>query len=78
MTWLLTLLSIIGVILNIKKHHSSYIVWIFTNAIWSIIDFSVGLPAQGFLFLIYFFLSIWGLIEWTRNTRKTDTAIEKD
>ena len=74
MTWALTFLSITGIVLNIKKFRASYVIWICTNAGWAIIDFSKGIHAQGALFVIYFFLSIWGLIEWTRSARKTGTA----
>jgi nicotinamide riboside transporter PnuC len=73
-TWALTILSIAGVTLNIKKHRASYIIWICTNFCWAIVDFSSGLPAQGALFTVYFFLSIWGLIEWTRSARNTSTG----
>lgn len=67
MTWALTLLSLIGVILNIKKQKSCFLIWGFTNAAWAVIDFSAGLPAQGVLFALYFVLAVWGLIEWRRN-----------
>ena len=67
-TWLLTILSIIGVILNIKRKKVCFIIWAFTNASWAIIDFIKDIPAQGVLFTIYFILAIWGIIEW-RNTK---------
>lgn len=62
--WLLTALSLIGVVLNIKKRREGFICWIFTNAAWAIIDFQAGIPAQGALFTVYFVLAVWGLIEW--------------
>ena len=65
--WFLTALSLIGVVLNIKKKKLCFIVWGFTNAAWAIIDFWADLPAQGVLFTIYFLLAIWGLIEWRRS-----------
>ena len=67
-TWLLTILSIIGVILNIKRKKVCFIIWAFTNASWAVIDFIKGIPAQGVLFTVYFILAIWGIIEW-RNTK---------
>lgn len=62
--WILTALSLIGVVLNIKKQKSCFIIWAGTNASWAAIDFNAGLNAQAALFAIYFCLAIWGLIEW--------------
>lgn len=67
MLYLLTILSIIGVILNIKKKKVCFVIWTFTNFSWSIIDFKAGLPSQGILFLVYCGLAIWGIIEWRKE-----------
>jgi nicotinamide riboside transporter PnuC len=64
MIWLLTALSLLGVVLNIKKNRWCFVLWAVTNFTWAVIDFQAGIPAQGVLFTVYFFLSIWGLIEW--------------
>lgn len=64
MMWLLTGLSLVGVILNIKKKRSCFVVWGFTNAAWAMIDLYVGLYAQAALFAIYFLLAIWGFMVW--------------
>ena len=69
MTWILTALSLLGVVLNIKKQKSCFLIWGVTNAAWAIIDFRAGIPAQGLLFTVYFGLAIWGLIEWRRHER---------
>ena len=42
-------------------------IWTFTNAAWCIVDFSKGIYPQSVLFFIYFILSIWGIIEWTKR-----------
>ena len=62
--WLLTAASLVGVILNIKKQKSCFIVWGVTNASWAVIDYNAGLTAQAALFAVYFVLAVWGLIEW--------------
>lgn len=64
MTWILTVLSLIGVILNIRKNHNCFYIWAVTNATWAFIDFSANIPAQGVLFTIYFLLALWGIWEW--------------
>lgn len=66
-TWGLTLFSIIGVILNIKKKKSCFYIWAGTNFSWMVVDYLYGFYAQAFLFLIYFGLAIWGIIAWRRN-----------
>lgn len=63
-TWLVTLASLIGVVANIKKKQWCFFLWAFTNAAWCIVDFSKGLIPQAFLFLVYFFLALWGIYEW--------------
>lgn len=62
--WLLTGLSLVGVVLNIKRKKSCFIIWSFTNAAWALIDLYVGLYAQAALFAIYFVLAIWGFMVW--------------
>lgn len=67
MTWILVVASLIGVVLNIKKNKFCFVIWLFTNFAWAIIDFYKNIPAQGVLFLIYAGLAIWGLVEWRRK-----------
>jgi len=67
MIWTITILSIIGTVLNIKKRPECFAIWAVTNAAWAIIDFSRGLPEQGVLFSVYFCLAVWGLVEWCRR-----------
>ena len=63
-TWAITVASLIGVVANIKKKRWCFGVWLVTNALWAIVDFANGLPAQGWLFVVYTGLAIWGLREW--------------
>lgn len=64
LTWLLTILSVYGVVLNIQHNRKCFYVWTFTNASWAVVDFSVGLYAQGTLFVIYTGLAVWGILKW--------------
>ena len=66
LTWLLTVLSILGVVLNIRKSRASFAIWMVTNASWAAIDFNAGIPAQAVLFGIYFALSAYGYWSWGR------------
>lgn len=72
MLWLLTILSIIGVILNLKKKRSGFLFWIATNGAWAIVNFAKGIPEQGVLFTVYLVLAIWGYLEWGKNAKITN------
>jgi len=64
MTWLLTILSLIGVVLNIHKRKECFLLWGVTNFCWAWHNFSIGEMAQGTLFSCYFLLAIWGIWKW--------------
>ena len=64
--WVLAGLSIFGVVLNVHKDPAGFLVWMFTNACWAVIDLRKRLYAQSFLFVVYFFLALWGWISWAR------------
>jgi hypothetical protein len=64
MSWIFTVLSLIGVVLNIYKNKYCFVIWTLTNGFWCIYDYHNGLYSQSLLFLIYFILAIWGLIKW--------------
>lgn len=65
--WIVTGASIIGTILNIKKQRICFIIWLFTNSLWMIYDYSVGSYAQSALFMVYVGLAVWGITEWRKS-----------
>jgi len=67
MIWMLTGLSLIGIWLNIKKKRFCFVVWTISNTVWCVIDFKVGLPEQGWLFVVYTGLSIYGWFAWGKD-----------
>lgn len=64
LTWLLTILSLIGVVLNTHQDRRCFYIWIVTNSCWAIVDFSKGIYAQATMFVLYLGLSVWGLYKW--------------
>jgi nicotinamide riboside transporter PnuC len=62
--WSLAVLSLIGVVLNIKRRRECFYIWVFTNAAWTLVDAWHGIWSQATLQLIYFGLAVWGVIEW--------------
>ena len=62
--WIVTAVSIIATIANIKKLKWCFAVWLCTNAIWAMYDYSIGAYAQSALFCVYVALAVWGIYEW--------------
>ena len=67
MMWPITVLSLVGVVLNIYKRKECFVVWAITNAAWCIYDLSIGAYAQSVLFAVYFLLALWGLTKWHKG-----------
>lgn len=67
MEWIITALSITGVILNTLKNKWCFAIWLVTNFAWMMINFYHKMYAQSFLFFVYFILAIWGLYNWSRK-----------
>lgn len=68
-TWLLTALSMIGVVLNARKKVSGFYFWGITNICWMIINADQGQHAQAVLFGFYTVMSLYGMWAWCRDGR---------
>lgn len=66
-TWVLACISLVGVVLNIYKMRTCFIIWAFTNFSWMLYDFYIEEYAQSALFLTYFILAIWGMMKWSEE-----------
>lgn len=62
--WVITVLSLCGVVLNIHKHKECFYIWAFTNGVWCVYDWNIGAKEQSVLFAVYFVLALWGIIKW--------------
>jgi len=69
--WCIVALSLIGVVLNIRKRRECFYIWGFTNLAWTAIDLWHGIYSQAFLQAIYFGLAIWGIIAWRHDTKRS-------
>lgn len=63
-TWVITGLSVIGVILNAQKKISGFYFWMVANFSWVIIDLHKGVYAQAALFGFYFIMCFYGVYAW--------------
>lgn len=77
LTAVLTIASLVGVVLNIKKNHYCFYIWLVTNASWAVIDFYKNIPMQGILFTIYTSLAIYGIYEWKFKDENNKTLISR-
>ena len=64
--WSVALLSLVGVVLNIRRHRACFLCWLVTNASWSIVDAIHGIYPQALLQLVYVGLSAWGWTKWKK------------
>lgn len=68
-TWIFSIISLLGTILNSNMNKYGNFIWIFTNMFWLIYDFSIGAYAQSLLYFIYFLLAIYGFIKWSMKEK---------
>jgi nicotinamide riboside transporter PnuC len=65
--WVVTGMSVISTVLNIYKKQVCFIIWLITNSLWCVYDFSIQNYAQAGLFLVYVGLAIWGIWKWRKK-----------
>ena len=62
--WLVTILSLYGNVLNVKKNKFGFIVWIGANLAWLAYDIWSGLYSRAALDIVQTAFCVWGIIEW--------------
>jgi len=67
MGWILTILSIIGLILCVYKKKIGFALGSVANLILSITNFNYEIYSQAFLFLAYFIITSWGWVKWGKK-----------
>jgi nicotinamide riboside transporter PnuC len=58
------LLAVSGVMLNNRKHRSSFLCWIFSNIIWGVVNWTHGLQVEALQNAIFLYLALDGLYRW--------------
>ena len=64
LAWVFSFFCVIGSICNVQKLWYSFLIWSVCNVYFIIHNFMRKEYAQGTLFIVYFILSVWGLISW--------------
>lgn len=66
-SWLFTVLSLVGNIFVIKKNKWGQVIWAISNVGWIWYNFSIKEYAAVVLFTAYFILCLWGIYEWSKK-----------
>lgn len=65
--WTITVLSLVGTALNVKKRISCFYLWTIVNIAWVFVDIHQGLWARSVLDGVHLAFAIWGIWDWTKN-----------
>ena len=68
-SWFVMIAAMIGCILNVQRKKSSLVIWTFTNFFWVVYDFTIEAYAQSILFFICAIISIWGIVQWSKEDK---------
>jgi len=64
--WIVTIVSIIGTVLNCRKDSRCFYLWIPANGILVGMNVITGNYPMALLFAVYFGLAIYGLVQWKK------------
>lgn len=65
--WVLTALSLVGTVLNVKKRIACFYLWTVVNIAWVFVDFRQELYARSVLDGVHLAFAVWGIWDWTRR-----------
>lgn len=67
MTWLLTIISLIGNFFNCRKSVIGFYLWIVCNVMWMAYDIHCGLFSRAVLDLVQTGFCIYGILRWSKD-----------
>ena len=65
--WSIVVLGIVGMILNVYKKKSCFVIWVITNTVWIVRNYRIGEYEQSAAYIIMLAFTIWGYIKWGRD-----------
>ena len=68
-TWIITAVSLLGTVLNVKKHIACFYLWGFGNIAWLAFDLWSGLFSRAVLDTVQLAFAVWGIVEWGKSKR---------
>ena len=69
--WIVTLICLVGTILNVKKIQFCFILWTIGNLLWLILDMYNRVYSRSLLDIIQLILAVWGYIAWKKESNKS-------
>lgn len=66
-TWVITVLSLIGTVLNIKKSIWCFYIWTFGNTAWLLFDVHTGYYSRATLDAVHLVFAVWGIVAWKKK-----------
>ncbi len=70
LSWILVILSLAGNIFVVKKNVIGQWLWAISNVGWVTYDLYIEAYSQAFLFAVYLGICVWGIIAWTKDSKK--------
>ena len=71
--WLVSSITILGSVLNVKKMSSCFVVWTFCNIFWLVFDIWNKAYARAILDVVNLATSVWGLVSWIKPSPKSSS-----
>lgn len=68
--WIITILALIGAYLISNHNKKGFYLWIISHSFFAILNFIQQDYAQAALFLAFFFISIFGILQWNKEENK--------
>ena len=68
LTWAITILSLTGTVLNVKKNSLCFWLWAVGNTLWLAYDLWLGTYSRAALDLVQLAFAVWCIIEWKKKS----------
>jgi len=65
-TWVITVLSLTGTVLNVRKNILCFYLWAVGNIAWLAFDLWSELYSRAVLDAVQLAFAIWGIMEWRK------------
>jgi len=65
-TWVITVLSLTGTVLNVRKNILCFYLWAVGNIAWLAFDLWSELYSRAVLDAVQLAFAIWGIVEWRK------------
>lgn len=74
--WTITIVALVGVVLNIELDSRCFLIWMGTNAFFAVRTFFLGAYDMTLLFSIYFILAVAGVYRWNQKAKNEKESVE--